>query len=301
MRKVPSIASILGACVSLAALAAMPAAAKELKVISEKTASGFGHNESVVYDSVRNVFYTGDFGGELKPAEKDGKGKINQVSFDGKLVETIFPPAGTTMNKPKGLWIRRDKLFVADIDAVWEIDLKTKEGKKLDLPINYANDVAVIKNVLYISDNRNDAIVRVEPADFMNAKSPPAISFAMKGKGIFPNGIYPGRGKILVMGGFKSKEEPLGLYSMSPGKDPKPLGDKIGMVDGLYYISNGDILATDWVTGSLFQWNKQMGIKKLAGDFKGPADFCVVPTKQGLLVVVPDLVKGELRFVQLGR
>ena len=30
------------------------------------------------------------------------------------------------------------------------------------------------------------------------------------------------------------------------------------------------------------------------------ADFCVIPNKQGLLVVVPDLVKGELRFVQLG-
>lgn len=33
--------------------------------------------------------------------------------------------------------------------------------------------------------------------------------------------------------------------------------------------------------------------------FKGPADFCVMPEKQGLLVVVPDLVKSELRLVHL--
>ncbi len=66
-------------------------------------------------------------------------------------------------------------------------------------------------------------------------------------------------------------------------------------------MNNGDILATDWVSGSLFQWNKKMGMKKLATGFKGPADFCVVPNKKGLLVAVPDLVKGEIRFVQLGK
>jgi hypothetical protein len=33
--------------------------------------------------------------------------------------------------------------------------------------------------------------------------------------------------------------------------------------------------------------------------FKGPADFCVVPEPGGLLVVVPDLVQSELRFVRL--
>jgi hypothetical protein len=43
------------------------------------------------------------------------------------------------------------------------------------------------------------------------------------------------------------------------------------------------------------------GTQTLAKDFKGPADFCVVPQPNGLLVVVPDLVQGELRFVQLGR
>ncbi len=44
-----------------------------------------------------------------------------------------------------------------------------------------------------------------------------------------------------------------------------------------------------------------MGMKKLASGFKGPADLCVVPNEKGLLVAVPDLVKGEIRLVQLGR
>ena len=102
------------------------------------------------------------------------------------------------------------------------------------------------------------------------------------------------------MVGLKAKEEPRGIYSMAPGREPELLSDKIGNLDGLYMMSNGDVLATDWNTGSLFQWNKTMGVKPLATGFKGPADFCAFPNSKGLMVVVPDLVKGELRFMQLG-
>ena len=103
------------------------------------------------------------------------------------------------------------------------------------------------------------------------------------------------------MVGFEAKDKPHGIYSMAPGKDPVALSDKIGMLYVLYQMTDGDILATDWVSSSLFQWNKKMGKKDLATGFKGPADFCIVPNKQGLLVAVPDLVKGEIRFVQLGK
>jgi hypothetical protein len=42
-------------------------------------------------------------------------------------------------------------------------------------------------------------------------------------------------------------------------------------------------------------------VKRLATGFKGPADFCVVPEAQGLMVVVPDLVKSEVRMIRLAR
>lgn len=117
------------------------AAAKELKVLSEQTAGGFGHIESVAYDPKGKVLYTSDFGPDLKPADKDGKGKITKVSLDGKILEDGFLPApGQTLNKPKGIWIKGNRLWVTDIDSVWVFDLKTKKGKKLDLPgITFAN------------------------------------------------------------------------------------------------------------------------------------------------------------------
>ncbi|MGA8963968.1 MAG: hypothetical protein WB525_05725, partial [Pseudolabrys sp.] len=119
-------------------------------------------------------------------------------------------------------------------------------------------------------------------------------------KSINPNGVYPGKNGTLLMVGFKDKDNPRAIYSMARGKEPVPLSDNIGMLDGLYQMQNGDILATDWMSGSLFRWNKKDGMQKLASGFKGPADFCVVPNKQGLLVAVPDLVKGEIRLIQLG-
>jgi hypothetical protein len=282
---------------------ASPLSAKELKVLSDQAVTGFGHPESVACDPQSKMIYVGDFGPDLKPADKDGKGKITKLSLDGKILEDGFLPAKSqTLNKPKGLWVQGNRLWVADIDAVWVFDLKTRECKKLDLPgIVFANDMTVVGKTLYVTDNRSDQLVSVEPADFLQSKAAPKITVLLKDKSIFPNGIYPGKGGALLMVGFKSKEELRGIYSMMPGKEPELLSDKIGMLDGLYVLADGDVLATDWVSGSLFQWNKAMGMKQLATGFKGPADLCAFPNDKGVMVVVPDLVKGELRFVQLGK
>ena len=281
---------------------ATAAQAAEWKVVSDKTVSGFGHNESVAYDPKEKVFYTGDFGAALKPADKDGKGKITKVGLDGKIIKDgIFPANGEVMNKPKGIWIDGRNLWVTDIDAVWQFDLKTKKSKKLDLPTNYVNDPALLKGALYVSDNRNDKILRITPADFLHAKKAPKIEVVYSGKGISPNGLWPAKDGSLLMAGFVDKDHKRGIYAMKPGKEPKELSPDIGVLDGLYQTKDGDIIATDWVTNSLFVWNKKSGVKTLATGLKGPADFCVVPNKQGLLIAQPDLVQGQIRLIQLSK
>jgi hypothetical protein len=114
------------------------AIATEWKVLSEKTVTGFGHVESVGYDAQGKVFYTSDFGPALKPADKDGKGKITEVSLDGKILEDgVLPPKGTVMNKPKGIWVADGHLWVTDIDSVWEFDLKKQDGQEPLLARHY--------------------------------------------------------------------------------------------------------------------------------------------------------------------
>lgn len=269
-------------------------------VLSDKTVKGTKFPESVGYDSGKKVLYVSEFVSELKPTQKDGKGRISKYDLEGKLMEEGFLPAkGQTLNKPKGIWVAGDRLWVTDIDGVWVFDTNTKEGKKIDLPgAKFANDPTVLGNVLYVSDNRGDQLFSVDPADFLKTDAKAALVFS--GKSINPNGVYPASDGSLLMAGFAGKDDPRGIYKVKPGGDPVEHAPKLGRLDGLYE-QGGTILVTDWNSGSLQRWNTKIGYQKLAGGFKGPADFAVVPNDKGLLVVVPDLVKSELRFIQLGK
>ena len=307
MSKRISVGLVLSACMAVAQLGISSQASaqgeKGLRVVSDRTVSGFAFPESVAYDPKAKVLYMGQFGSELKPAEKDGKGKISKLSLDGKILEDRFLPApGETLHKPKGIWVRGERLWVTDIDAVWIFDLKSRKGRKLDLPgMGFANDPAVQGNALYISDNRNDLLYRVEPADFLNHQGNPQIAVVFAGKSINPNGLYPARDGSLLMVGFLSPKQPRGIYSVSAGGKIKALSKDIGRLDGLYQMRDGSLLVTDWDSGSLFRWSPKTGMQTLASGFKGPADFCVIPDDKGLTVVVPDLVQSQLRFVRLAQ
>src|SRR6185436_13128840 len=100
-----------------------------LRVASDNTAGGFVFPESCAYHAGTKALYVGNFGGaKLDAAAKDGQGYISKVGLDGKVLEQKFLPAagGEALNKPKGIWIQGNRLWVTDIDAVWLFDLKSK-------------------------------------------------------------------------------------------------------------------------------------------------------------------------------
>lgn len=299
------IAGCLALSVLLVMLHVMVGSAQDIKplrVVSDETATGFAFPESVAYDPQAKVLYVSQFGSELKPAEKDGKGRISKVSLTGKILEERFlPAAGEILNKPKGIWVQGNRLWVTDIDVVWIFDLQTKRGKKLALPgIQFANDPTVMAKALYVGDNRADRLYRVEPADFLDTKDEPKVTLVFSGKSVNPNGLYPGRDGSLLMVGFMSAEQARGIYAVNAAGDVKPLSKDLGRLDGLFQMDDGTLLITDWNSGSLIRWSAS-GTQTLASGFKGPADFCVIPEANGLLVVVPDLVKSELRLVRLAK
>jgi sugar lactone lactonase YvrE len=305
-RILPALVVSLVACLVSGCASSAPTGAvdpKPLRVVSEETAKGFVFPESVAYDPRGKVLYVSEFGSELKPLEKDGKGRISRVSLTGQILDRqILPgPGGEPLNKPKGIWVQGNRLWVTDIDVVWVFDLTTRRGKKLPLPgAQFANDLAVAGGVLYVSDNRTDQVFRIEPADFLETAAAPRITRAVQGKAMNPNGVYPGREGALLVVGFLAADQPRGIYSVSAAGEVKTLAPSVGRLDGIYHLDDGSLLVTEWNSGSLLRWSPK-GTDTLARGFKGPADFCVVPEASGILVVVPDLVSSELRMVRIAR
>jgi hypothetical protein len=285
-------AALLAACV------AVGPPAGPWRVVGESTIGGLAFPESAGCDRENNVVYVSQFGGaQPKPAEMDGQGFISKLGPDGRILEArAFPDV---MNKPKGIWVERGRLWVTDIDGVWIYDTASKKGRKLPIPgIVFANDPAVVGNTLFVSDNRSDQLFQVEPADFLDAGVQPKITVAMSKKEIHPNGLWPARSGTLLMVGFQSADKPRGIHAFSPDGETRELSAPLGQLDGVYELRDGTgLLVTDWKSGTLSRWTPQGGLEPLASGFKGPADFCTMGTR----VYVPDLVKGELRIVSLGR
>lgn len=287
---------------ALFVLLAVPVAAfAQLKVASDTTLTGFTHPESVGCDPRNKALYVSEFGSKLAPLEKDGAGYISKWSLEGKLIEKNFLPGakGEKLNKPKGIWVQGNRLWTTDIDSVWVFDLKSKQGRRLALPgIQFANDPAVSKGALYVTDNRGDQVFKVEPADFLHAKGEPKITTVFKDAKVNPNGIWPAHSGLLVVG-FVAPDQPRAIYVLGKGGQPKSISDPIGRLDGVYELKDKSLLVTDWNSGSLFQWSKKLGMNKLAEGFKGPADFCVIAGKKGLTAYVPDLVQSQVRIIGL--
>jgi DNA-binding beta-propeller fold protein YncE len=287
-----------------ALLAFSAAASAQYRVTSDQTVGGFVNPESVGCDVRGKALYVGNFGSpKLDPTLKDGMGYISKLDLHGKVLEKNFLPVagGEKLNKPKGIWIQGGSLWVTDIDVIWQFDLKTRKGRKLAIPgIQFANDPAISDGVLYVSDNRSDQVFRIEPANFLNAKTDPKISSMAMGKGVNPNGLWPQPDGTILMVGFIAPDKPRAVYELGLSGQVKAISAPIGRLDGVYRMGDGTLLLTDWNTGSLFSLNPVTGdTRKLAEGFKGPADFCVLPNAGGLTVVVPDLVQSQLRFVQL--
>src|SRR6185437_14568752 len=216
MRSIPCLAFITLVLAACATGGSREDGVQPLRVASERTVTGFGFPESVGCDVEHNVLYVSQFGGtEPKPPAKDGLGYISKVAPDGTVIEKRA--FDVTMNKPKGIWIQGTRLWVTDIDSLWIFDTVTKQSRRLEIPgMEFANDVALMDGAAYVSDNRNDELFRVAPADFLDASVQPEVRALWKGGSIFPNGLWPTKEGLLMVG-FQSADKPRGIYVM--GRD----------------------------------------------------------------------------------
>lgn len=295
MKKILALALGLGLL-----LAAGPALAG-WHAVSDKTVKGLQFCESVAYDPVGKTLYVSSFGSALAPQKKDGAGYLSKVDLSGKvLAQRMVLPQGVVLHKPKGVWCDGHTLWTTDIDKVWAFDLASNTARSVDLPgVTFANDVAAHNGVLYVSGSDTGKILAIVPADL---KSPaPEVKEVFQIKDERTNGVWmPPSGKLLFCT-YTSSGKPGGIYQMAGPAKAREVAPGLGALDGLAMLSDGTLLFTDWSKGALFALGTDGQTSRLAGGFKGPADFAVVPSGKGYLVVAPDLVTGDLRFVTISQ
>lgn len=92
--------------------------------------------EAVFYDTDRKRLYTSNI--ENGPWEMDGEGSLSILSTDGEILNRNWVRG---LNAPKGMGRKGNRLFVADVNAVVEIDIEKAEIVTRLVPTFFANKV----------------------------------------------------------------------------------------------------------------------------------------------------------------
>lgn len=185
--------------------------------------------ESVIYCPVSDLIYVANINGNA--SEKDGNGFISILTTTGE-VKNLEWVAG--MHAPKGMGIHEEKLYVADIDQLVEIDMKAgKIIKRHDAPgAQFLNDVTTCPNgVVFVTDMVRKKIHMLKDGVLSEWFSSDDFNR--------PNGLFAEQGRLYV-GDHHIFEIDIAT------KEMKTLISDAGGVDGLEKTEKGEWIFSHW-------------------------------------------------------
>src|SRR6266850_1598286 len=241
------------------------------------------------------------------PTAKDNNGFISRVRPDGAVENLKFIEGGhggVTLNAPKGLAIRGDTLWVADIDMVRSFDAKTGVARDsvslASLGAVFLNDIAIAQTgALYITDTgiRFDDVGNVlhpGPDRIFRVAPDRQVTVAARGDTLGrPNGIAVdpvGKRFVVVPIGSKS------VFAWKPGdKAPSVLAKGPGGYDGVAIIGNR-IIVSSWNDSTVSSYETGDEVKLITG-VPTPADIGYDAKRNRLLI--PILMGNRIEIWQL--
>jgi hypothetical protein len=241
--------------------------------------------ESVLYDSAGDAYFVSNINGD--PSRKDDNGFIARVNPDGRVDELTFvngADTNVTLHAPKGMAIRGDTLFVADID---EVRLFSRvNGEPLgSWPVRgatFLNDVHVGPGgTVYVTDtgwnpdftpNGSDAVYRFDAGGRATAVA--------RGRDLNgPNGVVA-TDSGLVIAANNGDLYRLGERGARTAL-PKPPG---GGLDGLMRTADGAWLVSSWGDSTVRRLEPGDSTWTVVARYESPADIGV-DTRRGRLLI----------------
>ncbi|MGH7144536.1 MAG: SMP-30/gluconolactonase/LRE family protein [Planctomycetota bacterium] len=260
--------------------------------------------ESVGEDPLTGDLYVSNVGPSGEAAAKDGDGYILQLSAAGAVINPHrFPAPGGKLNGPKGIVIRGDRLWVADIDRVYAFDLRGKEGAQLavlSVPgAEFANDLEMTPDgTLYVSDTQKNFIYMVRDDQVAHGLRKIITRDARGANGLSWNA----KTNRLLVAGTDFGNAPLGVSAVDLANVDRgeavvtDLTGPMGKLDGLAALPSGNFLVSDWMNRCLWWVSADGKTKdKILTGFLGPADFLILKDRK--TIIVPDMVRSELDVV----
>lgn len=237
--------------------------------------------ESVFYDKKNQVLYASNIDG--KPDEKDGRGSIAKIGLDGKIINVEWV---TGLNAPKGMGVYNNTLWVADLDEVAAIDIKTgtiTQRVKVD-GAKFLNDITIDKKgVVYVSDSREKKVHAIA-----NGK---ANLFLDNLEG--PNGLLAHNNVLYVLDNGA-------LLKVDAAKNRVKLAEGMeGGTDGIEPVQKDEFIVSCW--GGVIYYVKADGSKEKLLDTRdqkiNSADIGYDPKNR--IVYVPTFWKNSVVAYEL--
>jgi sugar lactone lactonase YvrE len=243
--------------------------------------AGFMTPESVVHDSVADVYLVSNINGS--PTGEDDNGFISRVTPDGQ-VENLKWINGEdptfTLDAPKGLAISGDTLFVADIDCVRMFHRVTgaHEGVLCLEGVTFLNDVAIgPEGSLFVTDSglKDDGAGGLAPSGtdavyrYPLAENLQGATLAKSADLGAPNGIaISSRGIFVVT--FGSGEI---LRFTASGEKTQVARPSDRQLDGIVFLPDGGFLFSSWGDSAVYRVGSDGATTRVVEGVTSPADI----------------------------
>lgn len=222
--KIMGLGFLLGSIFLVNSAAAAPALEKLWMT------EGLNVPESVlVYRSGKlNYLFVSQINGD--PSAVDGNGSIARLNFNGEVDE---PNWVSGLNAPKGMGTYQGKLYVADINEIVVIDIKSaKIEKRIVIPgAQFLNDIAIdTRGTVFVSDTKTNKVHRYEKGALEDYLVKVESANGLKVLG--PN---------LVVGAGSH------LYLVDKNKNRLQIASGFAQgIDGIEPVGKGDFLVSCW-------------------------------------------------------
>jgi sugar lactone lactonase YvrE len=264
--------------------------------------AGFATPESVLHDSVADAYLVSNINGG--PSDKDDNGFISRVGPDGAVIALKWIDGAAdavTLHAPKGMALKGDTLFVADIDSVRLFDRSTGAplGGRGVAGATFLNDVAVGPDgTVYVTDTGirltaegmqetgTDAVYTVTGDSAAVLAAGPELGH--------PNGIVADSAGVVVVSfgsGAVYRIDILGARSDLPGTPQ-------GQLDGVVRTADGSLLVSSWAGSRVYRVGPQGGA--VGDSVPSPADIGFDARRGRVLIPVFTENKVLIRPVHEG-